>query len=381
MNLTNKSIKVIKNLQLENGGILATSKNGAYPYVYVRDGVIMTKALNRMGLSKKSEKFYYFINKFSKVDNYKEIFHRYNANGLPCVTRKNENDNEGILLHGIYDTYLHTKKESFLKYMWPLIKEVVKLIYSYSRNGLVKTERSIHEFYRLEHGYEIWTNSVCCRGLYDASKIADILGHKDKSKEWEKKAKQIEENIHKKLFNKKLGIFIKNKRFPETPDISQLAPFYFKIVNSKVILRKTLNYLQKHIWNNSIGGFRRFEKFEVCKDWHWYTGGSGSWIFFTCWGAKFYNQIGDKKKARECLSFVNRVAAKSGGLLPEHISTKEEYYLWKKKEIEFNRRIINETKKAEKFIKKFKDKKMIYWANPLGWSHAEYILIKKDWKK
>ena len=96
MNLTNKSIKVIKNLQLENGGILATSKNGAYPYVYVRDGVIMTKALNRMGLSKKSEKFYYFINKFSKVDNYKEIFHRYNANGLPCVTRKNENDKERI---------------------------------------------------------------------------------------------------------------------------------------------------------------------------------------------------------------------------------------------------------------------------------------------
>jgi GH15 family glucan-1,4-alpha-glucosidase len=32
---------------------------------------------------------------------------------------------------------------------------------------------------------------------------------------------------------------------------------------------------------------------------------------------------------------------------------------------------------AEKNIKNFENKKMVYWATPLGWSHAEYILLEK----
>ncbi len=65
MNLKKKSIQVIKELQLKNGGILATPSDGAYPYDYIRDGVIMTKALNFVGLTKNSEKFYRFVNKFA----------------------------------------------------------------------------------------------------------------------------------------------------------------------------------------------------------------------------------------------------------------------------------------------------------------------------
>ena len=113
MDLIKKSIKIIKASQLKNGGFLAAPKKSAYPYVYPRDAVIMTKALNRVGKSKNSERFYYFMNKFAKIDTYKEVFHRYNLNGWPCVTRKNQNDNEGLVLHGIYDTYKHSKKILF----------------------------------------------------------------------------------------------------------------------------------------------------------------------------------------------------------------------------------------------------------------------------
>ena len=109
MNLINKSIEVMKKLQLNNGGILASPKKSAYPYVYPRDSVIITKAMNRVGMRESSEKFYYFIDRFSNIEEYKEIFHRYTAEGLPCVTRKGQNDNEGLILHGIYDTYLFNK--------------------------------------------------------------------------------------------------------------------------------------------------------------------------------------------------------------------------------------------------------------------------------
>ncbi len=377
MNLINKSTKVLKSLQLKNGGILATPANGAYPYVYTRDAVMITKALNKMGLEKNSEKFYYFMKKYLKLDNYKEVFQRYTNNGYPSVTRRHENDNEGLLLHGIYNTFLHNKKETFLENMWTIVDQTSTLLLNYSKKGLVKTEKSIHEFEGIEKGYEIWSSSAAVRGLTDASKIAEILNQKNKSKLWQKKANEIKKNIDTKLFNKKIGIYIKNPRFPNSPDMSILAPFYFEISDSKTTLKKTLQFLKKHLWNEDHGGFRRFRKFENVKEWHWYTGGSGSWILLTCWAARFYKKIGDKKNYSECLKWVEEVAKKSKGLLPEHIATKEEYDEWKKHEIEFNTRIINETKKSEKTIQDFRKKRVVYWANPLGWSHAEYIILKK----
>jgi hypothetical protein len=48
--LFNKSVNVLKSLLLKNGGITATPKEGGYPFVYTRDGVIISKALNRAGM-------------------------------------------------------------------------------------------------------------------------------------------------------------------------------------------------------------------------------------------------------------------------------------------------------------------------------------------
>ncbi len=377
MNLTKKSIKVIKESQLKNGGILATPIKGAYPYVYPRDAVIMTKALNRIGLTSRSENFYRFINKYANIENYQEVFHRYNVNGWPCVTRKDQNDNEGLVLHGIYDTYLHNKKHIFLEDNWFLIKQIVDLIKKYSKSGLVKTKRSIHEFYRLEHGYDIWANCACCRGLYDASKMARIMHRKEEAKEWKEYAKELEENIRKSFFDKKLKVYMKNPRLKGVPDISQIAPFYFEIEKSKKPLKETLNYLEKHLWHEEIGGFRRFRQFEIVDDWHWYTGGSGSWCVLTALMGRLYKKAGDKKSYKRCLNWIEETAKRTGGYLPEHVATRDEYDLWKTHEIEFNQRIINGTIKAESLSKKFKDKNLIYWATPLGWSHAEYILMKK----
>lgn len=375
MNLTKKSIKVLKSLQLSNGGILATPSNGAYPYVYTRDGVIATKAFNKAGLYKNSEKFYYFLNKYSRINQFEEMFHRFHAQGQPCVTRKRENDNLGLVVHGIYDIYTYTEDTVFLESMWLFINSCIKAIFNFSKTGLFHTERSIHEFYRLENGYEIWANSTACRALYDASEIAQILNHEKESKKWKLKAEIIEENIKKHLFNKKLKIFMKNKKHPNILDSSQLAPFYFNIIDSKSILKNTMKYLWKHIWHHDIGGFGRFRKFEVCKDWHWYTGGSGSWSVFTIWGAKFSRELKDKKGYNKCVKWINQTSSRSNGLLPEHIATREEYDLWRKNEIEFNSRILKGMKKTEQLSNTYKDNVM-YWALPLAWSHAEYILLK-----
>lgn len=373
MDLLKKSVDVLKNLQVSNGGLLATPKDGAYPYVYTRDGVIMAKALNAAGMTERAENFFHYVNKFSKLDRYGDIFHRYNANGYPCVTRKHEHDCTGLVLHGLLDTFRHNGKTSFIELMWPLINKCVKNIFSYSKTGLVRTERSIHELYRLENGYEIWANSACVRGLYDAAEMADALDRDEEKKKWTKKAKDIEKKMKSRLFHKDLKIYIKNTKYPDAPDISQLSPFYFELEKSKQMLKRTMKYLREHIWYKEIGGFRRFRKFEICKDWHWYTGGSGSWAVFTLWGARFYRELKMKKEERECREWIREIASKTKGLLPEHVATKQEYEMWKAHEIEFNSRILKGMKKTEKMRRN----DLYYWATPLGWSHAEYILLNK----
>ena len=180
------------------------------------------------------------------------------------------------------------------------------------------------------------------------------------------------------MFNKKLGVFVKNTRFPNAPDMSQLSPFYFRIIDSKKILKNTMDLLESNIVDEDLGGFRRFRKFEICEDWHWYTGGSGSWVALTAWASRFYKALGRKEKAEKYRSWITEVASHSGGLLPEHIARKEEYEDWKNHEIEFNSRILNETSKAEKSMKFFRGKEVVYWATPLGWSHAEYILLENS---
>ncbi len=382
MDLLKKSIKILEELQLKNGGIIATPLNGAYPYIYVRDAVIITKAFNRVNLGERSKNFYRFINKFSNLEHHKEIFHRYHQSGLPSVSRKHQHDNTGLVLHGIYDTYLHTNDREFLEEMWPLVEKCCNIVFRFVKKNLIETETSIHELYRLERGYELWTNCACTRGLYDASEIARILKKKKESLLWKEKARKIHHNIKKKMFNKKTGLYMKNLRFPEVTDISQMAPIYFNLEDSKKILKNTLNHIETKLFYSEIGGFRRFRKFEVTKDWHWYTGGSGGWIIFTAWMGRFQKKLGNTKKYKLYSNWIEKIAKKTNGYLPEHVSVKEEYNLWKENEVEFNSRILKGMNKSEKFYKSNSKKNhgenLIMWAFPLGWSHAEYILLKKN---
>lgn len=379
MDLIKKSVNVLKSLQLKNGAILGTPKNNVYPYVYPRDAVIVTKALNKAGEIKRSEKFYYFMKNLARIDYFKEVFQRYTDEGLPSVSRKKENDNSPLMIYGIYDTYFHGKNKVFLRDMWPLVKICVNyVLQNIEKNGLLRTERSVHEFFRLENGYEIWANCAACRGLYDAAKIAEKLSKRE-SEKWLGSARRLNKNIKKHFFNKKLKVYMKNLNYPNVSDMSQLSPFYFEIDDNDEVIRKTLTRLKEDIWHSKLSGFRRFKKFQVVRDWHWYTGGSGPWTVMTLWGARFYKKIKDRKNYSACMNFVDETLKRTRGLLPEHISTKEEYDIWKENETEFNHRIINGMKHAEKLNSKARNKSkedLVYWALPLGWAHAEYILLK-----
>lgn len=377
MDLIKKSIEVIKSLQLKNGSILATFKNDTYPFVYPRDATIMTKALNLKGLHKNSERFYYFLKSLKYFIN--QRYHGFGFGvGLPYITQRGEVDNSGLVLHGIWNTSSFSSNQKFLEDMWPLVKKCVFRIEQATQNGLVYSRRSIHEYFELEEGHEIWANSACCRGLFDASEIAKSLGKKE-AKLWRFRAENLKKNIYKKMLDKRKKIFVKVIRTSGkkilAPDISQLAPFYFDLIDSNEILERTLKILRKTLWHRKLGGFLRFRFFEICKNWHWYTGGDGPFSVFTIIAAKMFRKIGNKKNYEECEKWIQKISTREG-FLPERISLKKDYDEWKRNEFEFSERILNGIKRAENLRAPIKG--VMYWATPLGWAHAEYILLHES---
>lgn len=377
--LAKRSVEIICSLQDESGGILATAEDDAYPFVYPRDASFMTMALNMRGLFDRSKKFYNFLRGVRRPNG--ELYQRYNK-GLPYVTQKGEVDVTPIVIQGIYDTYRSSGDLDFLKSMWGLIVEGAGFIVASvdGTSGLVYTTRSIHETQSLEEGFEIWANSAAVKGLLDASRMAVVVGQHESAEKWLAYARALWGRTLDKLYDRENGLFIKNLRNDGTrinaPDVAQLSPFYFGLCQDKAILESTLKHLKQTLWNERVGGLNRFRDFDVVTDWHWYTGGTGaSWPLFTLWMARFYAWLGEADLVDECLRFVRSASTKEMEI-PEKVAPVKGYMEWRDNETAYNERVLHGIARAESSAISIPG--YVPWACPLGWSHAEYLMLKRE---
>jgi GH15 family glucan-1,4-alpha-glucosidase len=336
-------------------------------------------AMNMHGLSERSMRFYRFLYGVRRPKG--EILQRY-AGGYPAVSRDGEADITPIVIQGIYDTYRTTKDVDFLEEMWELVNDGAGYIAENvdEELGLVHTTCSIHEERGLEEGFEIWANSASVKGLLDASKIAQALGDRRSAETWLCQARAIRRKIFENLYDAESGVFIKNLRMNGTrvdaPDVAQLSPFYFGICADMRIMVSTLAHLRQTLWNIKVGGFNRFRDFEIVTDWHWYTGGKdASWPLFTLWGAKFYHRAGDAGMASECMDFVRRASSREMEI-PEKVAPMSGYVEWKNHEMEYNERLLHGIARADSSTVAIPD--YVSWACPLGWSHAEYLMMMRE---
>ncbi|HUI00181.1 MAG TPA: hypothetical protein VLX56_00965 [Nitrososphaerales archaeon] len=378
--LPKRSIEAICALQDADGGLLATPLDDAYPFVYPRDASFMAMALNMHGLYDRSKSFFSFLSKVRRPNG--EVYQRYNK-GYPFVSQEGEADVTPIVIQGIYDTYAASNDLSFLERSWEMVARGAAFVLSNinGQSGLVHTMRSIHETRILEEGFELWANCASVKGLLDASRAASALGREEVAETWLAHGKALWDRAQERLFDPDKGLFIKNLRKDgarvTAPDVSLLAPFYFGLSNDGTTLRRTIRHLKKTLWNEEVGGLNRFRDFEIVDDWHWYTGGTeASWPLFTLWLARLCRRAGDPDTADECLDFVMRSANQDGDL-PEKVAPMRGYTEWKDHETGYNERVINGVAKAEKSSTSIPG--YIPWACPLGWSHAEYLMLdRKD---
>ncbi len=378
--LYENSIKILRKVQLKNGGCLATPRGERYPYIYPRDHSFCILALLSAGMIKNARKGLEFV---LREESESGAFpQRYDTEGRDASYKPIQLDGTGLVLLSFAEYVKQTKDFNFARKNWKRIGKAANYIVKniYREKNLVFTPNSIHEFPPTEEGLEIWANCACCAALRELSKLAEKL--RLEHDRWKEYSKRIRTGVMKYMWNSRVGSFVKNIRIRESssvkiePDVSQYAVAYFGLLpDSDERVISTVKRIEKYLWNKELGGICRYPKREGR-----HNGGYGPWPHFTLMICRHYINLGDKKKADKYLNWVLNIAHKHE--LPEHISTVKEFeeYVTDFKEAGILRKdrliMINNTRKHPMFRKG-----TAYITLPLSWPHAEFIRTWNLYKK
>ena len=356
----------------ETGGISAAievdeniTKCGKYAYCWPRDAVFITKALDILNMTKETEKFYKIFckNTQSKNGMWEQRFYT-DGKLAPCWGY--QIDETASVVYGINEHYKKTKEMKFLKDTLKICESATKFLYIYMDNILGTRDESdivkneIEETYhtkgreKLPLSYDIWemhegVHLYTLASIYGA--FNSMLEIYDNIKEQYTDNRLKLENIHKneikiKKYIEELKKYISKNLYDATTktllrnlndkktDISILGvvePFGLFAPEEKKI-KNTIEKINLTL-RTYTGGYLRFEQDH-------YMEGQNPWPIATLWMAMYYDKIGKKEEASECIRFVVN-SCNEHGLLAEQID--------------------NKTMTPN-------------WVIGLGWSHAMFIL-------
>ncbi|RMF05434.1 glucoamylase [Candidatus Woesearchaeota archaeon] len=367
-----KSIEVLKEVQLKNGGCLATPKGERYPYVYPRDHAIILLGMMSAGLHRRAKKGLQFV-----LDCQLEsgaFPQRIDVDGNDASYKPIQIDGTGLVLYALSQYVEETSDLQFAEDNWDIVKKAAAYIINnvYPEKNLVYTPNSIHEFPPTEAGHEIWANAVCQAALEKLYNLAVKLNHPHQ--EWKEYSVMIKEGMLKYMWNSRIKSFVKTIRVKEAssvlidPDASKYAVADYGVLpddDSRV--KSTVAEIEKNLWNRQLGGLCRYPKYEGRNN-----GGWGPWPHFTLMVARHYIRLGNRKKADKYMQWVLDIAWKD--MLPEHISTVAEFeeYVHDFTEaglLRKDRLVLIENARKHPMFKKG----TAYITTPLAWPHAEFI--------
>lgn len=191
------------------------------------------------------------------------------------------------------------------------------------QNGLIYSERAIHEFVAVSRGYETYVNVMACRGLQGAARLASCLNATSQSERLHEAAERLRHHIITKLVHPELQIFVKRiyqgKPIP-LPTISMLTPALFGVIDPHdPIVTRTLSYLRENIWDSTMGGLYRYPL--SLQPWPEIPYG-GPWVTYTSWLARVHLLRGEKDLAGQIIRWVVENLSDDSLLIPEHFSIK-----------------------------------------------------------
>lgn len=351
------------------GGIIAAPEVdeerahcGRYAYCWPRDAVFITKALDILKMEKEAEKFYSIFCKKTQSKNgmWEQRFYT-DGRLAPCWGY--QIDETASVVYGIYNHYLYTKNEKFLKENLQMCEKAVDFLKRYVNDIFEKRENPEYES-KYHTSYDVWEeyegvslySLASIYGAFEAilniykvlgKNVSDFEGgNRLKNEKVAKSSKEIstlqskiKKYINENLYDEVKSCYVRNEE-DKRMDISLLgAVVPFKVFTPKE--KKIINTVERI--NLSLrtytGGYQRFEQD------HYMNG--NPWIISNLWMTLYYLEKGEKKHAKETFDFVLKTVGK--------------HYL-------LSEQIDNSTLKPN-------------WVIGLGWSHAMFILVLEKMKQ
>ena len=175
-------------LHIDSGGaIYAGMHNGAYPFVWPRDGVYAAITLDRTGHTKEGGEFYKWLLDVAFRDSDcvtggKGFFYqKYTTDGYKVWTSP-QMDESASVPWGIYYHYLTIGDTAFLTNYWDLAHQAASAANESScSNGVAFFDNTFslmngNNVWEDSNGLHIYSNASIVRGLRDAAFIADYMG-------------------------------------------------------------------------------------------------------------------------------------------------------------------------------------------------------------
>jgi hypothetical protein len=235
-----------------------------------------------------------------------------------------ENDQLGTILHvfrrradicgdtGFWDTN-HEVLESFADRLIALLDPV---------NGLIYSERAIHEFVAISRGYETYVNVMAWRGLADAAHMTGRRGDPGKAELYQAAADRLRDAVMREMIDPETGSFVKRiymGRRVALPAISALTPALFGLVEPHhPAVACSIRHLKEHIWDAVLGGLHRYPL--PLQPWPEHPYG-GPWVTYTSWLGRVHLLRGELGEAAQLIDWALANIPGDSNLIPEHFST------------------------------------------------------------
>ncbi len=342
---------------------------GRYAYCWPRDAVFICRAMDILKMEKDTEKFYkVFCKKTQSKNGMWE--QRFYTDGKLAPSWGYQVDETASVIYGVYEHYLKTKNEKFLKETLPMCEKGISFLKKYIKDwlgvdGIEEHDKDIVKQEILENSkrtkchisYDLWEmcediHLYSLASIYSAfetilkiykalgKNISDFENNRLKEEKVQKNEKEIQKllveikkYINENLYDDNKKSYVRNPT-DKKMDVSILgAVTPFKVFKPKE--KKIQNTVERI--NLSLrtytGGYQRFEQD------HYRNG--NPWPIANLWMTLYYLESGEKKKAKETFDFVVKTCGKH-------------YFL--------GEQIDNNTLKPN-------------WVIGLGWSHAMFIIV------